>query len=68
MEACGESCAKFDGCKSVVYGYREHDLNQPFCEFVDAVQGRDDEDDTPWQWYDLSCFNPDCLPPNECGY
>ncbi|KAM0562859.1 hypothetical protein ACHAPJ_001699 [Fusarium lateritium] len=70
VETCAEICDKTDGCKAIVYGYRDYDLNKPFCELVDAPHGRDDSDDTPWMWYDLSCFNPDCLPPpgHDCGY
>ncbi|ESU15839.1 hypothetical protein FGSG_09288 [Fusarium graminearum PH-1] len=70
VEACGESCGQKKGCKAVVYGYKESDYNRPYCKLLDGPQVRDAGDDTAWRWYDMSCFNPDCVAPPgyECGY
>lgn len=70
VESCGQSCAETEGCKAVVFGYWDDDINNPFCELLDAPQARADNDETSWLWYDLKCFNPDCVSPpgNECDY
>lgn len=44
-------------------------MNKPYCNLIDGPMGRGSYDDNDWSWYDMSCFNPDCITPGyDCGY
>ncbi|KAJ6443512.1 PAN domain-containing protein [Purpureocillium lavendulum] len=55
VEACASSCKANPACKAVIYGDPARGWPN-FCELEAAPNGRADSADTPFWWYDMSCF------------
>ncbi|UNI15531.1 hypothetical protein JDV02_002057 [Purpureocillium takamizusanense] len=55
VEACANSCRAKPACKAFIYGDPARGWNN-VCELEGGANGRADNEDTPFWWYDMACF------------